>query len=66
MSLREAATIWMSSRAMKKPTHMTAKAKIFLPSESSAMPGAAVAGGSGASAAGVRACDGRVRVAMLA
>src|SRR6187402_3917577 len=44
MSFREAATIWMSNRAMKKPTHMTAKAKIFRPSESSPRPGAAGAG----------------------
>jgi hypothetical protein len=36
MSLREAATIWMSSMAMKKPTHMMAKANVFLPGESSA------------------------------
>src|SRR5882724_9162454 len=36
MLVREAATIWMSSMAMKKPTHMTAKAKVFLPGERSA------------------------------
>src|SRR6185369_6962034 len=38
MSLSEAATIWMSSMAMKKPTHMTAKANVFLPGERSAAP----------------------------
>src|SRR3981081_1705885 len=29
MSRREAETIWISSSAMKKPTHMVAKAHIF-------------------------------------
>jgi hypothetical protein len=56
----------MSNRAMKKPTHMTVKAKIFLPSESSVVAGAATAGGGGAAAAGARPGDGRVRVAMVA
>jgi hypothetical protein len=45
---------------------MTAKAKIFLPSESSAMPGAAAAAGGGVAAAGVRPGDGSVKVATAA
>ena len=35
MSASEAETIWMSSSAMKKPMPITAKAKIFCPSDSS-------------------------------
>ena len=39
MSASEAETIWMSSSAMKKPTHMLAKANTFVAIGSS--PGAA-------------------------
>jgi hypothetical protein len=36
MSANDAETIWMSSSAMKKPTHMLAKAKTRVASGSSA------------------------------
>src|SRR5277367_3182543 len=36
MSRSEAETIWMSKSAMKKPTHMAAKANTFVVTESSA------------------------------
>src|SRR5215813_10424226 len=36
MLASDAATIWMSRMAIKKPTHMMAKAKVFLPGDNSA------------------------------
>ena len=36
MSCSDELTIWMSSSAMKKPTHITAKAKTLRPGDSSA------------------------------
>ena len=48
MSCSDELTIWMSSSAMKKPTHITAKAKTLRPGDSSAGCG----GHRGQSAAG--------------
>ncbi len=51
MSLSEAETIWMSSNAMKKPTHMVAKAITLVTVGSSAGGVTAAAGARPAAAA---------------